>query len=380
MSSSFDAVVFGGGFYGARLALALRSRNARVLLVEREPALLRRASLLNQARVHAGYHYPRSILTSLRSRRNCVRFLAEYDDCIEDRFPHYYAIARNSSKVTATQFVEFCRRIDAAAELAPSPVSRMFDPRRVEAVFVVRECAFDAVRLGHRVVQDLAAAGVSVELSTEAVACRSLPDGSGLTVALRGPGGERAVTAALVINATYASLNALHRNAGDRIPLKYELAELALVEPPPSLGGAAVTVMDGPFFSLMPHPPRGAFTLSHVRYTPHYTWQEGDGPEADSVLRAPRASRYLHMRRDAELYLPAMRDARYLDSLFEVKALMPLSENDDSRPILFHRDPTMPGFISVLGAKIDSVYDVEDRLGEAMDESRPLPGWANNAG
>jgi glycine/D-amino acid oxidase-like deaminating enzyme len=379
MSARFDAVVFGGGFYGARLALALSARNARVLLVEREPALLRRASLLNQARVHAGYHYPRSILTSLRSRRNSVRFITEYADCIEDRFPHYYAIARTSSKLTAAQFAEFCRRIDAAPELAPSPVARMFDPRRVEAVFVVRECAFDAVRLAGRVVHDLAAAGVSVELSTEAVACLARPDGLGFAVTLRGPGGERAITAALVINATYASLNALHRDSGERIPLKYELAELALVEPPPSLGGAAVTVMDGPFFSLMPYPAGGAFTLSHVRYTPHYAWQEGDGPEADSVLRAPRASRYLHMRRDAELYLPAMRDARHLDSLFEVKALMPLSENDDSRPILFHRDPMMPGFISVLGAKIDSVYDVEERLGEALDESRASPGWANDA-
>jgi hypothetical protein len=228
-------------------------------------------------------------------------------------------------------------------------------------------------------VHDLAAAGVSVELSTEAFGCVSRPDGHGLTVTLRGPGGERAVTAALVINATYASLNALHHDSGDRIPLKYELAELALVEPPPSLGGAAVTVMDGPFFSLMPYPPRGAFTLSHVRYTPHYTWHDGDGLEADSALRAPRVSRYLHMRRDAELYLPTMRDARYLDSLFEVKALMPLSEIDDSRPILFHRDPMMPAFISVLGGKIDSVYDVEERLGEAMDESSALPGWANDA-
>jgi glycine/D-amino acid oxidase-like deaminating enzyme len=378
VSSSFDAVVLGGGFYGARLALALRAQDARVLLVEREPALLQRASLLNQARVHAGYHYPRSILTSLRSRRNSVRFLAEYADCIEDRFPHYYAVARNASKVTAAQFAEFCRRIDAPAETAPSSVARMFDPRRVEAVFVVPEHAFDAERLADRVVRDLAAAGVSVELCTDAVACRPQPDRLGVTVTLQGPGGERAVTAALVVNATYASLNAFHSDPGDRIPLKYELAELALVEPPPSLRGAAVTVMDGPFFSLMPYPPRDAFTLSHVRYTPHYAWQEGDGPEADSVLRAPRASRYVHMRRDAELYLPAMRDARYLDSLFEVKALMPLSENDDSRPILFHRDPATRAFISVLGAKIDSVYDVEERLGEVMAEARASSRWAND--
>src|SRR4051812_44592454 len=92
----FDAVVIGGGFYGARLALHLRQLGRTVLLLEREAALLRRASLVNQARVHGGYHYPRSILTSLRSRRNYARFHEEYRDCVVDSFAHYYAIARAS--------------------------------------------------------------------------------------------------------------------------------------------------------------------------------------------------------------------------------------------------------------------------------------------
>src|SRR5438128_7348182 len=91
----------------------LQAAGARVTLVEREPRLLGRASLRNQARVHNGYHYPRSILTSLRSRLNYARFLDEYEDCVYDAFTHYYAIARGTSKVTATQFAEFCRRIGA---------------------------------------------------------------------------------------------------------------------------------------------------------------------------------------------------------------------------------------------------------------------------
>ena len=112
-SGSFASIVVGGGFYGASLALVLRKRRGRLLLVEREPQLLGRASIRNQARVHNGYHYPRSILTSLRSRLNYARFLAEYADCVDQSFPHYYAVARGTSKVTATQFAEFCRRIGA---------------------------------------------------------------------------------------------------------------------------------------------------------------------------------------------------------------------------------------------------------------------------
>src|ERR1044071_988254 len=95
-----DSIIIGGGVYGARLALALRAEGESVLLLERESALLARASLVNQARVHNGYHYPRSVLTSVRSRQNNDRFRAEYAGCIEERFDHYYAIARNDSKTT----------------------------------------------------------------------------------------------------------------------------------------------------------------------------------------------------------------------------------------------------------------------------------------
>ena len=97
----FDAVIVGGGFYGARLSLQLRATGRTVLLVERESGLLGRASLRNQARVHNGYHYPRSLLTSLRSRLNYARFLEEYDECVDRSFPHYYAIGRGMSKITA---------------------------------------------------------------------------------------------------------------------------------------------------------------------------------------------------------------------------------------------------------------------------------------
>src|SRR6266496_2767456 len=78
----WDAVVIGGGFYGASLALELKSRLERVLLLEREARLLRRASYVNQARVHNGYHYPRSVLTALRSRHNYVRFRERFPDAI----------------------------------------------------------------------------------------------------------------------------------------------------------------------------------------------------------------------------------------------------------------------------------------------------------
>lgn len=372
----YGAIVVGGGFYGARLALHLRERGLRVLLVERETQLLARASLRNQARVHNGYHYPRSILTSLRSRLNYARFLQDYGDCADRSFPHYYAIARGMSKITAAQFAEFCRRIEAPVRTAPDTVRALFDLARIDAVFQVDECAFDATRLRERLLRDLDTRRVDVALETEAISVG--PGSAGARVLLRDRRAEWSADASLVLNCTYSSLNRLLASSNAAtIPAKHELTELALVEPPEALAGAAVTVMDGPFFSLMPYPSRGLFTLSHVRYTPHCHWT--DAPEtplrdaarvlADRV-REP-ASRYEHMARDAARYLPVMRESRYVDSLWEIKTLMPRSEQDDSRPILLKRCTEHPSLFTVLGAKIDSVYDVEDALDALFDQRPP---------
>ena len=90
------------------------------------------------------------MLTSLRSRLNYARFLAEYAECVDQSFLHYYAIARETSKVTASQFTEFCRRIGAPVTLTPPEVVKLFDASRIEAVFEVEECAFDASKLRAR--------------------------------------------------------------------------------------------------------------------------------------------------------------------------------------------------------------------------------------
>jgi glycine/D-amino acid oxidase-like deaminating enzyme len=352
----FDSIIIGGGVYGARLALALRAERASVLLLEREPSLLGRASLINQARVHNGYHYPRSILTSVRSRQNYDRFRAEYADCVYDRFDHYYAIARNDSKTTAAQFLEFCKRVGAPASPPPDHIRKLFESSRIEDVFLVQECAFDASRLRDRLSMDLNRDGV--EVLTRAEATRVYRGEGGLEVEWARGGATSTATAKRVFNCTYSAINTVLAASGaSTIPLKQELTEMALVEPPQELHDFGVTVMDGPFFSMMPYPSRsGLCTLSHVRYTPHHATFDG------LEMRGIAATRFPHMIRDAARFLPAIAGARYVESLFEIKGIMPRSEQDDSRPILFRESPELPGLITVLGAKIDSVYDVEAEL------------------
>ena len=168
LPDNYDTVVVGGGFYGCTLALnRARSLSERTLLVECGNELLGRASYVNQARVHMGYHYPRSLLTGYRSRANFERFVNEFRDCVERDFTSYYAVARLFSKVTAGQFALFCRRIDAPLTEAPPEVVRLFNPNLVESVFTATEAVFNASKLRHRMRTQLAKYGVEVLLRSK---------------------------------------------------------------------------------------------------------------------------------------------------------------------------------------------------------------------
>jgi hypothetical protein len=112
----------------------------------------------------------------------------------------------------------------------------------------------------------------------------------------------------------------------------------------------------------MPFPAQGLHSLSHVRYTPHGEWFDqpfAQYRDAYAYFEAnPRRSNYLRMIKDAARYLPCLADCRYEESIWEVKTVLPLSEKDDSRPILFVADHGLPGMDSIMGGKIDNIFDM----------------------
>ncbi len=374
-SQRADCVVIGGGLFGCTIAALLRREHGcSVVVIERESVLMRRASYNNQARVHLGYHYPRSILTGLRSRVNSSRFMREYAECIDDDFTMYYCIVRTMSNVTAAQFQAFCERIGAPLEPAPGPVAAMFESNRIEAVFRAMEPAFNAVKLAGRLADELAIQAIEVLFETE-VRRLSPSDAPGARLAVhaenRGTGDAMRIDAQFVFNCTYSNINTILARSGiERIPLKQELAEIALVEVPDEIRGVGVTVMCGPFFSFMPFPPRGLHSFSHVRYTPHHEWHDVvhaiDNQEY--MDRVPKHTNFAWMQADARRYMPLVDQFKYKDSLWEVKTVLPQGEIDDSRPILFQRDVGIPGLICVLGGKIDNIYDVDAELVGVLSE------------
>lgn len=361
MNKKIDVTIIGGGFFGLYLAEYYSLLNKNVLIIEKENDAMQRASYVNQARVHNGYHYPRSVLTALRSRISFPRFVDEFESCIDSDFDKYYMISNRLGKVTPNQFEKFCDRIGATHEPAPSKMQHLVNPNMIDGIFKVKEFAFDSVLLKKTMLERLKNRNVKILFNHEVTRIKQTV--SGLELTIKSNSDIQKIVSKQVFNCTYSLLNSiLSQSSIDLIPLRHEMTEMCIVDVPDELKKVGITVMCGPFFSIMPFPSKNAHSFSHVRYTPHYEWDDSnDSSYLNShklAIENQRRTAFKKMQLDAQRYIPMLEDINYKESLWEVKTILPRSGTDDSRPILFKPNYGLNGLHCVMGGKIDNVYDV----------------------
>ena len=196
---------------------------------------------------------------------------------------------------------------------------------------------------------------------------------------------EKSFDTSFVLNSTYASVNQIiDKTEGIEksfYDIKYELCEIILCKPSGTLKGTGITVMDGPFFSIMPFGKTGLHSLTSVTFTPHMTSYDtrpafhcqkgletdlrGCSPEklgnCNTCIHKP-ASAWPYMSHLADKYLKPEYAYSYVNSLYSMKPILKSSEVDDSRPTAIRILSKSPVFISVLSGKINTVYDLDEYL------------------
>lgn len=361
--------IVGAGFFGLYISLYLAKKGFDVTIFEKENEAMQRASYVNQARVHNGYHYPRSILTALRSHESFSVFVDEFRDCVQDKFEKYYAISKKLSKVNATQFESFCQKVGIKCDVAPKHIIKMFDPEMIEEVFSTEEYAFDYLKLREKMLLLTKNLGVKILYNSHIDKINYIDDYR-YVLSINGLKSEKF---SHVFNCTYASINEINVNSGLMpVPLIHELTEMVLLKVPDEISNLGITVMCGPFFSVMPFPSTPYHTLSHVRYTPRNEYLSFDkiiNFNSRNTLDKIEATSYEYMIRDSSKYLPILKDAKYIKSLWEIKTILPSSANSDSRPILFKDNYNgWKGYYCIMGGKIDNIYDAVSNIEKILIE------------
>jgi hypothetical protein len=361
-------LVVGGGLFGCWAALTLAESGTDVVLLEQGPDILLSASAVNQARLHTGPHYPRSLLTAQRAYSAYGRFRAEFPEAVRD-FTHIYGVASHSSKVDVAGFEAHLSRINLDAEAIN--VERWFHPESVSGAWKIEEPSFDVEVLRESLrTRLIESPRVSLKLNTPVSDLRV--HSAGVTVDVDG----YSIEAEEIVLAAYAGINPLRAALGiEPLPLKFELAEVILGKVNPKIRNVGFTVMDGPFWSMMPFGHGELSSLTSVGMTPVVT--AVGMPEfpcqahrADCVPIAiqdcstcavrPKTLVRHHLQQMSR-YLAVDEPFTFVKSLMTVKAVLQTTEVDDARPTLVNRESRIP-VTTVFSGKVTSIFELTEAL------------------
>lgn len=369
MTKAFDKIIIGAGLYGLYAAYSSVKKGECVLILEYDDAPFSRASYINQARLHNGYHYPRSFSTAASSIKYFQRFNEEFDFCVNRDFKKIYGISKNYSWTNAVQFEQFCKQ--AGIMCYAMDADNLFNTGYCEKMYETEEFTYDAMILKDFFIDFLNASNRATLICNSRIeAIKQEPEHYQVVV-----NGTSYYTP-YVLNTTYSSVNQLNKMANcPELNIKYELCEVILCKVSDNLKNIGITLLDGPFFSLMPFGKTGLHSLTSVSHTPHlscnkqmptFDCQNREGTNCspqqlancNSCIAKPATSWKL-MLQMAKKYLKDDIEITYEKSLFSVKAILKQSEVDDSRHTMLQINHNKPKFVSILSGKVNTIYDLD---------------------
>ena len=372
-NKSFDVVIIGGGIFGCYAALWLARKGKRVAIIEKEKALFTKASIVNQARLHGGYHYPRSMATALMSDENKARFTEEHRPFINFSFEKYYAVDRFASFTDAKQFERFCDFINIKCEKVEQ--HPFFNYDRLEALYLTEEYSFDPILIANYYKTQVADCQ-NISLFNFHKTTSVKKQSTHWEISLQNLNNQDFMTfeAPIVINATYSASNAINQLFGvSPLHLMHEISEMVFVNSP-QFSNIGLTVMDGPFASLMPYGLSGLLSLSSVAYT-HHKVSYDDLPTFDcqqehptcrpdftsicnGCVAQPISARH-KMIAQIRQYLSDSVELHYFSNFYTIKSKLKANAIDDGRPTEIAMLAEKPDFYCLFAGKINSIYEIE---------------------
>lgn len=372
----YDKIIIGAGLYGLYSALFCCQRGQKVIVLECDNSPFRRATFINQARVHQGYHYPRSISTAMKSAGYFDRFNKDFAFCINKEFDQIYATSSEYSWSNGKQFKDFCKAANIPCEeLNPG---NYFKDGMCDGVFRTREYTYDAMILKDYYLEELSKYTDTVQIKY-GVDITGIDRDTDAYIINTAEG--TSYSSGFVLNATYAGTNQILDMVGfEKFGIKYELCEIILCNVNDRLKDIGFTVMDGPFFSIMPFGKTGYHSLTSVTFTPHttsydsvptFSCQEKSEGFCSTIhlgncndCPAKPVTAFPYMANLARKYMLDEYGFEYEKSLFSMKPILMSSEIDDSRPTVIRKYSEKPTFVGVLSGKINTVYDLDEVLSD----------------
>lgn len=326
--------IVGAGIFGCSIAIELYKKGYQVILFEREEDIMLLGTKNNHNRIHYGYHYPRSLETAKQSLDGLASFLSMYSESVSYGFKNYYSIAKEHSLSSPSQFKEFCKEAGISYSIE-FPDRTIMNPDLIAESYLVEEPVYDWAKLQSIVKKNLANSTIQLRLATDFTKSNESFD--------------------FVINCAYSNINEIckHMKVNEQtfhmqdvlIPIfEFDMARIGL------------TVMDGPFCSVMPKGfETNKFLLYHAKYSILEVAMSGD-----LKMNSDLNSNIERIKNDANTYFPFLESANFSGHLRTSRAI-PITNNDQRlSEIITYQDN--PNLITVFSGKVTTAVKIAKQI------------------
>ncbi|MDA9811673.1 FAD-binding oxidoreductase [Flavobacteriaceae bacterium] len=329
-------LVIGGGIYGCHLALSLKNKNIEVDLFEKNKELFLEASGKNQYRLHQGFHYARNYVTRNQSKKGFDIFLDLYGKFTKKISNNYYFVPKENSLFDFGTYISIFRNEKYDFEVLSKGKYGFLN--EIEGGFLVNERVIDVDGLRKMFSEELRDV---IKYETEV-----LPSELDLLK----------FKYDYIIDCTWGRLIKFFE-------FEYELTHLCYVKTK-TKNHPAITLVDGPLWSIYPTSKDNIYTLSSVVNTPLF--KDGD---LDKVLKykSKLTEDYLLSNYDKMVVNVEKNYKKYSDKFsleghqISIKTKPP--GNSDPRDCRTFKNDNI---ISIFSGKIDTFYVAEDYINKLL--------------
>jgi hypothetical protein len=347
------ALIVGAGIHGLTIACEIAKLGIKTTIIDEKYEILLGTSNGTHNRVNMGYHYPRSIETAEECHKGFEYFKKNLPSALYYPIACYYAIDSNSSLITAKQYRDFLNAVDLKYSLE-QPHDNLLIADCIEDCFKVWEPCYDVQLLRRIFHQKIENFDIDLILGFKIVKAEIHDKSVNLTSFA---GHILTDNFDIIINATYALTNNLQEIFGCNELKKtyiYQKTEVVVTSYEKQIL-PAITVMDGPFITVLPY-TNGGHKQEYVVYdVVNSIHAEMIGSIAtEDFLNSSHVSKYESMKAHGEKYFSFMKDLKPKTSLWAFRPIPLTTLNDDSRITNWIKHDNHKNFYSILEGKFVS--------------------------
>ncbi|MDA9041943.1 FAD-binding oxidoreductase [Flavobacteriaceae bacterium] len=332
--------IVGAGIFGCSIALELDKKNFHTVLFEKEQDIMLLASKNNHNRIHYGYHYPRSLDTTIQSLRGYNSFKEYYGDSLVSGFRNYYAIAKEGSYISSEFYKEFCDKAGISYE-SSYPDEYLLNSNLVSDCFLTEEPVYDWESLQNIIKHKISKSKIDLRISTDYTKSNEEFD--------------------FVINCSYSNINKIsefHNVKG----LSFRKQDIIIPIFKSKMERIGLTVMDGPFCSILPKGKElNKFLLYHAKYS-----IVEETLNSDLKLNSNINSSINIILEKSKIFYPFLKNVDIID-YWRTSRVIPITK-DDARVSEIITYKNNPKFISVFSGKVSTAILIAKQISVGLKQ------------